>query len=295
MSTTPDQSAKQRVIAYYDQEAGRYIDLYRGDRMEREVYPANDIRLEIIVARLREVGAQSVLDIGCGSGGPLVRFLEEGFDARGIDFSQGMIDAAREVLAEAGHAVERATHGDVERADTLPPGRFDAIVATGVFPHNLDDDAAYASLRDRLDPAGVAFVEYRNALMSLFSLNRYSEPFFWHDLVEGDELPEPLRSTTRAYLADKLDTPVESVGKPRDIEYGDILARFHNPLTLGAELAPRGLVVGPLHWYHFHAAPPALERENRVQFWERSLALEDPADWRGTFLASAFVAELRHG
>jgi SAM-dependent methyltransferase len=294
MSNTPEPSEKQRVIAYYDQEAARYIDLYRGNRMEREVYPANDVRLEIIVARLRELSVRTVLDIGCGSAGPLVRLLDEGFDARGVDFSEGMVAAARDVLSSAGHDPERASHGDVERRETLPAGPFDAIVATGVFPHNLDDAAAYASLQERLAPQGVALVEYRNALMSLFSLNRYSEPFFWHDLIRGDELPEPLREATRAYLAGTLDTPVESVGKPREIEYGDILARFHNPLTLGDELAARGLALERIHWYHFHAAPPALEREHRVQFWERSLDLEDPADWRGMFLASAFVAELRH-
>lgn len=294
MSNTPEPPEKQRVIAYYDQEAAAYIDLYRGDRMEREVYPANDVRLEIIVARLRELGVRTVLDIGCGSAGPLVRFLDEGLDARGVDFSEGMVAAAREVLTSAGHDPERVAHGDVERSGTLPAGPFDAIVATGVFPHNLDDVAAYASLRERLAQDGVALVEYRNALMSLFSLNRYSEPFFWHDLIRGDELPEPLREATRVYLAETLATQVESVGKPRDIEYGEILARFHNPLTLGDELAARGFVLERIHWYHFHAAPPALERDHRVQFWSRSLDLEDPADWRGMFLASAFVAELRH-
>jgi SAM-dependent methyltransferase len=289
----PDPSEKKRVIEYYDQEAEHYIDLYRGDRMEREVYPANDIRLEIIVSRLRELGVRRVLDVGCGSGGPLVRFLEEGFDAVGIDFSTGMVEAAQKVLSEAEQEPDRAAHGDVERAETLPPGPFDAIVATGVFPHNLDDAAAYGSLRARLAPDGVALIEYRNALMSLFSLNRYSEPFFWHDLVRGDDLPEPLRAATREYLAGKFETPVESVGKPREIEYTDILARFHNPLILAGEVGAMGFELQRIHWYHFHAAPPALERENRVPFWERSLALEDPQDWRGAFLASAFVAELR--
>lgn len=293
MSTMPDPNEKERVIAYYDQEAGHYIDLYRGERMEREVYPANDIRLELIVARMRELGVRSVLDVGCGSGGPLVRFLGEGFDAVGVDFSEGMVAAARDVLDDAGLDPGRVSWGDVERADTLSVGPFDALVATGVFPHNLDDAAAYASLRSRLTRDGVAFVEYRNALMALFSLNSYSEPFFWHDLIEADTLPDGLRQATRAYLAEKLDTPVQSVGRPREIEYTNILARFHNPLTLPDEVAAHGFAIERIHWYHFHAAPPALERDHRVEFWERSLALEDPADWRGMFMASAFVAELR--
>lgn len=293
MSGTPEREQKLRVIAYYDQEAERYIDLYRGDRMDREVYPANDIRLEIIVSRLREIGARRVLDVGCGSGGPLLRFLDERLDAVGIDFSSGMVEAARAVLADAGQDPGRATHGDVERAETLPRGPFDAIVATGVFPHNIDDAAAYASIRERLAEDGTAFIEYRNALMSLFSLNRYSEPFFWHDLIDGDTLPSAMREATRAYLAEKLKTAVQSVGNPRDIEYTDILARFHNPLALRDELTSHGLSVERLHWYHFHAVPPALEREHRLEFWERSLALEDPSDWRGMFMSSAFVAELR--
>lgn len=293
MSHTPDPEQKQRVIAYYDQEADRYIDLYRGDRMDREVYPANDIRLELIVGRLREIGARTVLDVGCGSGGPLLRLLEEGLDALGVDFSQGMVDAARGVLGDAGEDPTRVSYGDVESADTLPAGPFDAVVATGVFPHNLDDDAAYASIRSRVAPEGTAFVEYRNGLMSLFSLNRYSEPFFWHDLVEGDALPPALRDATRAYLSEKLDTPVQSVGKPREIEYADILARFHNPLTLPGQVQHHGFSLERAHWYHFHAAPPALEHEHRAEFWERSLALENPGDWRGMFMASAFVAELR--
>jgi SAM-dependent methyltransferase len=292
-SSTPEREEKERVVRYYDQEAAGYVELYRRDRMEQEVYPANDVRLELVVERLQAAGCRRVLDVGCGSGAPLARFLREGFDAIGFDFSPKMVEAARQVLREEGLEPERASWGDLERAETLPAGAFDGIVATGVFPHNLDDAAAYANLRSRLEPAGIALVEYRNALMALYSLNRYSEPFFWHELLRGDELPEPLRSAAREYLAVKFDTPVDSVGRPREIEYTDILARFHNPLTLGQEVARHGLALERLHYYHFHAAAPVLEKEHRRQFWEVSLQRERADDWRGMFVASAFVAELR--
>jgi SAM-dependent methyltransferase len=291
-SNTPE--AKQRVIAFYDQEAARYIDIYRGDRMKRDVYPANDIRLGMLVERLKERGCRTILDIGCGSGGPLLRFLAEGFDAMGVDFSPKMVDAAREVLAEDGLDPERASHGDIERLETLPDRAFDAIVATGVFPHNLDDTAAYASVRARLAEGGTAFIEYRNALMSLSSLNVYSDSFLWNDLFRGEELPEPLRTQARSYIEGRLGT-ASAPERRRDgaIDYEEILARFHNPLTLAAEVRAHGFALRRFHWYHFHAAPPALEPEHRTQYWESSLRREDPDDWRGMFLCSAFVAELQ--
>jgi SAM-dependent methyltransferase len=292
--TSNTRDVKDRVIAFYDQEAARYIELYRGDRMQRKSYPANDIRLGMIVERLKEHGCRTVLDIGCGSGGPLTRFLAEGFDAVGVDFSANMVDAARDILRSEGLDPERATLGDVERSETLPDRQFDAIIATGVFPHNLDDAAAYASVRSRLAAGGLALIEYRNALMSLSSLNRYSDAFLWNELFRGEDLPEPLRTEARSYLESRLGTaPTPSAPRDGEIGYEDILARFHNPLTLGSEVRVHGFDLERFYWYHFHAAPPALEPEHRVQYWESSLRREDPDDWRGMFLCSAFVAELR--
>jgi hypothetical protein len=101
-----------------------------------------------------------------------------------------------------------------------------------------------------------------------------------------------LREAARAYLSEKFDTKVQSVGKERSIEYSDILARFHNPLTIGDTLAAQGLKLNKIHYYHYHAAPPHLEKAHKSEFWEASLKLERTDDWRGMFLCSAFVAEI---
>ena len=90
-----DRDAKQRVIDYYNQEAASYIDQYQLPRLEQEFYPANDIRLEILVRILKARAVRTVLDIGCGSAGPLLRFVREGWDAVGFDFSPEMVSAAR--------------------------------------------------------------------------------------------------------------------------------------------------------------------------------------------------------
>lgn len=284
---------KEKVIAYYNQEAKDYINQYIKPTSEQEVYPANAIRLEIILKLLKEHNCNSVLDAGCGSGGPLIRFLKEGYDACGFDFSEEMISTCKSELQKEGFDSAKAFHGDIEIRNSLPDRNFDAIVATGVFPHNIDDQAAYENLKAHLNDNGVALIEYRNILMSLFSLNRYSEPFFWHDLINGDTLPPGLREETRSFLSNKFDTDIKSVGKPRTIEYTNILARFHNPLTIAEEIAAHGLKLLKIHYYHYHCTLPHLEKDFRNEFWESSIKMEDPQDWRGMFLSSAFTAEIK--
>jgi len=285
--------AKRRVIDYYNQEAAGYIAQYRTRRLDQEFYPANDIRLEIVIARLRALGCRTVLDVGCGSGGPLLRMLAEGFDARGFDFAPAMVDGARHALADAGHDERRVSGGDVEDPSTLPSGRFDAIVATGVFPHNLDDAKAYGTVRGALTERGVALIEYRNALMSLFSLNAYSYRFFTGELIDLPALPAGLAAAAEAFLADRFAVPPIEREKGKAIQYDQILARFHNPLNLADEVAAHGFALAATHFYHFHCAPPHFEQSDRDAFRAASLTMERSSDWRGYFMASAFVAELR--
>jgi hypothetical protein len=42
-------------------------------------------------------------------------------------------------------------------------------------------------------------------------------------------------------------------------------------------------------FYHFHALPPMLEQAAPALFRRASVAMENPRDWRGHFMASAFV------
>ena len=72
-----------------------------------------------------------------------------------------------------------------------------------------------------------------------------------------------------------------------------------NQCKLGLEYAekeifnPVGFHVDRIHFYHYHALPPIFEKKNPELFRELSLKMEKPDDWRGYFMASAFVVEAK--
>jgi hypothetical protein len=42
-------------------------------------------------------------------------------------------------------------------------------------------------------------------------------------------------------------------------------------------------------FYHYHCLPPLMEPAAPTLFRARSVAMEKPEDWRGHFMASAFI------
>ncbi len=77
-----------------------------------------------------------------------------------------------------------------------------------------------------------------------------------------------------------------SNGKPG---YDEVLSRAHNPLVLREQMMGAGFRDVELLFYHFHALPPMLQKHMPDAFLANSLALENPRDWRGHFMASAFI------
>ena len=68
----------------------------------------------------------------------------------------------------------------------------------------------------------------------------------------------------------------------------EVLSRTHNPFELQARFARAGFVDVKAHFYHYHCLPPMFEQAAPELFRQASIAMEDPADWRGHFMASAF-------
>ncbi len=118
-----------------------------------------------------ELNQLLLLDIGCGNGGMLQYFIEQGFDQKklfGIDLSESRITRAKLKLPEADFSI-----GDVTKVK-LEPEKFDAVSAFDLFSHlktKEDIIAGLSNIYDSLKPGGV---------------------FIWYDIYAADhfEVPE---------------------------------------------------------------------------------------------------------
>lgn len=276
---------KTLVKNYYDQEASQYIDQYQKETS------ANSIRLEIIVKRLKEIGAKTILDVGCGTCGPMIRLLNEGFDVKGFDFSDAMLKEGRKNLKEAGYG-DVIFKADIDDHRRYWVNKWEIAIALGVFPHVENEARALKHIRKSLNTGGIVFIEFRNLLFSLFSMNGHSLEFFMNTLIDQDRFRKESVEDIRDYLEERFNLNRERKESSEKLSYSDIQAKFHNPLTIGRELFnPNGFKVNRINFYHYHALPPFFETKYPEEFKRASLMMENPEDWRGYFMASAFVVE----
>jgi SAM-dependent methyltransferase len=296
----------RRVQQHYAPIVDSYTREYRDDYPG---YPANRKRLGILVDRMTRAGVKSALDCGCGEGSPMMGMAAAGIDVWGFDFVAEMAASARERLGTRGMAGHVWQGSIMELKDFRPapevPAVFDCCIAMGVFPHLSDELAALRNMAAVVRPGGRVMVEFRNELFALFTANRYSLQFMMEQLIRVGEAsarhPEFAASLAAVEKAltplFRTDMPPLRRGTKDAPGYDEILARFHNPLSIGASLfAPAGLTVDAVHFYHYHAVPPMLESADPKMFRTLSVEMEaDPRDWRGHFMASAFVVEAVKG
>jgi cyclopropane fatty-acyl-phospholipid synthase-like methyltransferase len=105
--------------------------------------------LDYLARQLKE-GA-SILDLGCGTGEPMLRYLvERRYDVLGVDASVAMIDLARARFPETCFEV-------CDMRDLTLQRRFDAIIAWHSLFHLAPDDqrAMFERFARHLQPGGL--------------------------------------------------------------------------------------------------------------------------------------------
>jgi len=288
------EQGKEEAKNFYDQKAKNYIQQYVD---EFEEYPTNLIRINFIIERLRKNNVKTILDVGCGTCGPMIKLLKEGFNVMGLDFSKKMVEEGKKELEKAGYDSDLVFFADLENKQNILDKKFDAIIALGVFPHILNEKKALLNMKELLNPNGLVFISFRNDLFSAFSLNKYSLNFFLNKVTDMNSLPHEVQDEVKDFYSQRFNpnAPIQKAGGK--VAYNDdvgILAKFHNPLSINKDLfKPCDFSVLDTHFYHFHALPPIFRNKYPKLFRDLSLKLENPNDWKGYLMASAFVIEAK--
>lgn len=176
---------------------------------------------------------------------------------------------------------------------------FESAVCVGVLPHIPEecDTHVIENLHAAMKPNGLVILEARNQLFSLFTANRYSYEFVVDELIKAEPMKAEANGESTALseaLDDlkgqyRMDLPPLRRGKEDEPGYDEVLSRGHNPICLKQQFVDAGFKDVEVLFYHFHCLPPMFESRFPEYFRKQSLALENPLDWRGHFMASAFL------
>ena len=96
--------------------------------------------LDVYAAIATELGARTVLDLGCGTGTFAVLLAGRGFDVTGVDPALASLDVARRKPGADG---VRWVHGEIEAVADL---RFDLVTMTGNVAQVFVGDEAWRSM-----------------------------------------------------------------------------------------------------------------------------------------------------
>ncbi len=280
--------------------SNRYYDEYY---KSGGAYPP--VHVDLIRRELVSRNVRTLLDAGCGPASMLRDLQWPGLERWGFDLTPEMIVEAKRILTEQGVPTARLWQGsalvaeDYRRAGDAPREGYDAAICFGVLPHipAAGDGAVLRNLVSSVRPGGFVAVEARNSLFALFTQNRYTAEFFRRDLIDVDRLKA--RAGDRSAEIDaaidalerhfRMDLPPKRKGYEGEAGYDEVLSRTHNPFDLRAIAEAAGLSKVRTLFYHFHVLPPMFEGGLRDLFRAESVAMEKPEDWRGHFMASAFV------
>jgi 2-polyprenyl-3-methyl-5-hydroxy-6-metoxy-1,4-benzoquinol methylase len=295
---------KNPVDKHYDAVAKEYHQLYERDRLYdlTSPYPANYFRLQLLLNSFVTKGIKRAIEVGVGEGTPLTTLGKAGIDIWGFDISREMVNKSKDTIQKNGMNPDHIFWGDIQDpityAHALKDGPFDGLMAMGVMPHVENDDLVLDNIASLVRPGGSVFVEFRNKLFSLFTLNRYTVDFILNDLLA--EVDAEIKNIVQKDLESRLriDRPIsrDKIEGSNEPGYDSILSKFHNPFEIVEKFAKHGFTGVRLLWYHYHPAMPYLEEKMPSLFRKEAMRLEhDPSNWRGYFLCSAFVVEAVKG
>tara|TARA_B100000579_G_C22813134_1_gene846335 strand:+ start:294 stop:1163 length:870 start_codon:yes stop_codon:yes gene_type:complete len=259
-------------------------------------YPA--IHVKIINQILKKNKVKKLLDVGCGPASILRLLNDKNLDCYGFDLTPDMVEEAKKYFKSKKKKSENLWIGNAlkEKDYKKQLKKYDGCICFGVFPHLKDKDElkVFKNILSVLNTDGIVLIEARNSLFSLFTQNRYTSDFLKNEIInsnskisqERENIPKVLEKINQRLF---MNEPKIRKGKKNSPGYDEILSKSNNPFVLREKMLKAGFSsVEPL-FYHYHAFPPVYKKFFPKTYLKRSLEIENPNDWRGYFMASAFI------
>jgi 2-polyprenyl-3-methyl-5-hydroxy-6-metoxy-1,4-benzoquinol methylase len=163
-------SKAERVREYFDRVAERFDGIYSEDqvsvahRMVDRLFRRAYLQRRLELSVLHCAGADSVLDVGCGSGRGATEIARRlNISVVGIDFSERMIQKASQLAAAKGVA-SLCSFLQEDFLNTGGEKQFGALVAIGLFDY-VDDPCRFLSKMHTVAPKVIASFPARNSLL----------------------------------------------------------------------------------------------------------------------------------
>lgn len=272
-----------------DYEIETYTKEYKKLRLDIR-YPSDFKREQIFVKILEKHKPKKIIDAGCGSGMPLIDIKKRGFNIIGYDKAKNMVLEAKENLKKNRLSPNLVFHDDFENPKKIKNNSVDCILGMGAFYYAKNVNQTLLNQKKKLKKNGRLIFSLRNRLFDVATLNNYTK-IFLDQIYEVKRLKKQWKKRYKNLTKNFSDRKKFNF---KNIDEKGVYNHIpHNPLTINQEMAKLGLSVEGIYFYHFHAFPPEFENYDAHYFRKVSWKMENPLDWRGFFLASAFIIDCK--
>jgi SAM-dependent methyltransferase len=282
---------KVEAYKHFNEEysVDEYSEMYKKLRLDIR-YPANVKRLEIFLNLLDKHKPENIVDAGCGAGMPLIHIKKKGFNITGYDKAKNMILESQENLKNNKLSPDLVFYDDFENPKKIKNHSVDCILGMGAFYYSSNVNKTLLNQRKKLKKNGRLIFSLRNRLFDIATLNNYTKDFL-NEIYEVESLKKEWGKDYDNLTKNFSD---RKKNKSKNIDESGVYSHIpHNPITITSEMAKLGLRVDGIYFYHFHALPPVFENFDQLYYRKISWQIENPEDWRGFFLASAFVVDCK--
>lgn len=143
---------------YYQEAKGSYELTYTNS--EIDYFNARLSRIHYLVNQNQpSEHRRTLLDVGCGEGFALAYFARENFEVSGLDFSSAGVCQQNPDFADC---VETGDLFHLLEKDSLSNNKYDVVLLQNVLEHVLDPIALLKSIKELLEPTGLAVITVPN-------------------------------------------------------------------------------------------------------------------------------------